>query len=54
MRQTSGRSYSTHGAFNRCQVAGQQWLWSKEMVGHDKMCLSTQVQELVLKKRKMN
>ena len=27
--QTSGRSYSTHGAFNRCQVARQQWVWSK-------------------------
>ena len=29
MRLTSGRSHSTHGAFNRCQVARQQWLWSK-------------------------
>ena len=28
-RLTSGRSHSTHGAFNRCQVARQQWVWSK-------------------------
>ena len=28
-RLTSERSHSTHGAFNRCQVARQQWLWSK-------------------------